>query len=107
MRDLYQKQDYGRYGDKDGRLRVCFLTDAHTTSWKSGSAVVNAKGELVGINFDRLWQGLLLIIAIIGIFVEILSWIFAIFYLYWKNMHLHLMYLTKFILNERIVLSVG
>ena len=27
MRDLYQKQDYGRYGDKDGRLRVCFLTD--------------------------------------------------------------------------------
>ena len=57
MRDLYQKQDYGRYGDKDGRLRVCFLTDAHTTSGNSGSAVVNAKGELVGINFDRLWQG--------------------------------------------------
>ena len=28
MRDLYQKQDYGRYGDKDGRLRVCFLMDA-------------------------------------------------------------------------------
>ena len=28
MRDLYQKQDYGRYDDKDGRLRVCFLMDA-------------------------------------------------------------------------------
>ena len=57
MRELYQKQDYGRYADKEGRLRVCFLTDAHTTSGNSGSAVVNAKGELVGINFDRLWQG--------------------------------------------------
>ena len=33
------------------------MTDAHTTSGNSGSAVVNAKGELVGINFDRLWQG--------------------------------------------------
>lgn len=38
---------------------VCtFLTNAHTTSGNSGSPVVNAKGELVGINFDRTWQGL-------------------------------------------------
>ena len=36
----------------------CFLTDAHTTSGSSGSPVLNAKGEVVGINFDRIWQGL-------------------------------------------------
>ncbi len=37
---------------------ICFLTNAHTTSGNSGSPVINAKGELVGLNFDRVWQGL-------------------------------------------------
>lgn len=36
---------------------VCFMTDAHTTAGNSGSPVLNARGELVGLNFDRVWQG--------------------------------------------------
>ncbi len=35
-----------------------FLTNAHTTSGNSGSPVLNSKGELIGVNFDRIWQGL-------------------------------------------------
>jgi len=36
---------------------VNFLTNVHTTSGNSGSPVLNGKGELVGLNFDRIWQG--------------------------------------------------
>jgi hypothetical protein len=57
LRDLNQKRDYGRYADKNGELVVNFLTDVHTTSGNSGSPVLNGKGEVVGLNFDRIWQG--------------------------------------------------
>lgn len=57
MRDLIEKEDYGVYASSDGKLSVNFLTDAHTTSGSSGSPVLNTRGELVGLNFDRIWQG--------------------------------------------------
>ncbi len=57
MRELNQIRDYGKYSDKSGNLPVNFLTDCHTTSGNSGSPVLNAKGELIGLNFDRIWQG--------------------------------------------------
>ncbi len=57
MRDLIEKRDYGVYACDNGKLAVNFLTDAHTTSGSSGSPVLNSKGELVGLNFDRIWQG--------------------------------------------------
>ena len=38
---------------------VCFLATNHTTGGNSGSPVLNAKGQLVGINFDRVWEGTL------------------------------------------------
>ena len=57
MQKLYQSREFGRYADHEGKLRMCFMTDIHTTSGNSGSPVVNARGELVGINFDRIWQG--------------------------------------------------
>lgn len=57
IRDLYNKKDFGRYGSKSGELFVNFLTNAHTTSGSSGSPVINSRGELVGLNFDRIWQG--------------------------------------------------
>lgn len=53
---LVQKETEG--SGKDKALPCTFLADAHTTAGNSGSPVLNAKGELVGINFDRTWQGL-------------------------------------------------
>lgn len=53
--ELHQNQDYGQYAT-DGEMRVCFLGSNHTTGGNSGSPALNARGELVGINFDRTWE---------------------------------------------------
>ncbi|MDY5969359.1 MAG: S46 family peptidase [Bacteroidales bacterium] len=57
LKELYAAKDYGRYADKDGDMPVCFLTTCHTTGGNSGSPVLNGDGQLVGINFDRCWEG--------------------------------------------------
>ena len=57
IRDLLLKREFANYATKEGKLAVNFLTNAHTTSGSSGSPVLNSKGELVGLNFDRIWQG--------------------------------------------------
>ena len=57
LKELYAKKDYGKYADKDGKLRVAFIATNHTTGGNSGSPVLNAKGELIGTNFDRAWEG--------------------------------------------------
>lgn len=54
--ELYNKKDYGRYGD-NGRLPVCFIGANHTTGGNSGSPALDRKGNLVGLNFDRVWEG--------------------------------------------------
>jgi len=59
LRDLYAAGDCGRWGAViDGRttVPVCFLATNHTTGGNSGSPVINGRGELVGINFDRTWR---------------------------------------------------
>ena len=56
VRDLYKARDYGQFRlKKKNELPVAILYDADTTGGNSGSPVMNAKGELVGVNFDRAW----------------------------------------------------
>ena len=57
LKTLYQNKDYGKYADKDGTLHVGFIATNHTTGGNSGSPVLNAEGQLVGVNFDRAWEG--------------------------------------------------
>lgn len=55
--DLYKKKDFGPYANPDGKMQVAFTASNHTTGGNSGSPVFNAKGELIGTNFDRNWEG--------------------------------------------------
>ena len=54
--DLYQAKDYGNYGVK-GKMPVCFIATNHTTGGNSGSPALDANGNLIGLNFDRVWEG--------------------------------------------------
>ena len=55
--DLYNAKDYGQYADTNGKLPVCFLGTNHTTGGNSGSPALDAHGNLIGLNFDRVWEG--------------------------------------------------
>lgn len=56
LRELYRNKDYGQYG-KNGKMPVCFIASNHTTGGNSGSPALDAYGNLVGLNFDRVWEG--------------------------------------------------
>lgn len=53
--DLNRAKDFGRYG-VNGTMPVCFTSSLHTTGGNSGSPVLNGRGELIGLNFDRSWE---------------------------------------------------
>ncbi len=57
--DLYESKDFGPYANEEGKMPVCFVATNHTTGGNSGSPVLNAKGELIGLNFDRAWDGVM------------------------------------------------
>ena len=54
--ELYNAKDYGPYGE-NGKMPVCFIGTNHTTGGNSGSPAIDAHGNLIGLNFDRVWEG--------------------------------------------------
>lgn len=55
---LYETKNYGQYADKrNGKLPICFIGTNHTTGGNSGSPAIDAHGNLIGLNFDRAWEG--------------------------------------------------
>jgi len=57
LKELYQKKDYGIYANTKGEMPVAFIATNHTTGGNSGSPILNAEGHLLGLNFDRCWEG--------------------------------------------------
>ncbi len=55
--ELHKTKDYGQYADTNGKVPVCFLGTNHTTGGNSGSPAIDAHGNLIGLNFDRVWEG--------------------------------------------------
>ena len=58
IKDLLLARDYGRWADADGTLHTCFLTNNDITGGNSGSPVLNARGDLIGLAFDGNWESM-------------------------------------------------
>ena len=58
LKELYEAKDFGRYADKNGELRVGFISNNDITGGNSGSPVMNARGELIGLAFDGNWEAM-------------------------------------------------
>ena len=56
--ELYNNKDYGDYGNDDGTLNVCFISNNDITGGNSGSPVINSKGHLIGCAFDGNWEAM-------------------------------------------------
>jgi len=55
--ELFNAKDFGRFAHPDSKsVPVCILYDMDTTGGNSGSPVLDARGQLVGVNFDRAWE---------------------------------------------------
>lgn len=58
LKKIYRNKDFGRY-EVNGSVPVCFIATNHTTGGNSGSPVLDAEGNLIGLNFDRTWEGIM------------------------------------------------
>lgn len=56
--DLLSSGDFGRYADRDGQMKVCFISNNDITGGNSGSAMFNSQGELLGLAFDGNWEAM-------------------------------------------------
>lgn len=57
LKYLYKTKDYGQYADADGKMHINLISSQHTTGGNSGSPLIDGEGRLIGINFDRNWEG--------------------------------------------------
>ena len=58
VKELYEAGDFGRWADADGTLHTCFLTNNDITGGNSGSPVLDARGNLIGLAFDGNWESM-------------------------------------------------
>ena len=58
LKEIYQNKDYGQYADRSGELVTCFLTNLDITGGNSGSPVMDADGNLIGLAFDGNWEAM-------------------------------------------------
>ena len=58
LREIYENKDYGQYANEKGELVTCFLTNLDITGGNSGSPVMDADGNLIGLAFDGNWEAM-------------------------------------------------
>ena len=58
LKEIYETRDYGQYADRSGELVTCFLTNLDITGGNSGSPVLDADGNLIGLAFDGNWEAM-------------------------------------------------
>lgn len=56
LKELHRAKDYGSYAHSTGEMRVAFISSNHTSGGNSGSPVLDGRGNLIGLNFDRTWE---------------------------------------------------
>ena len=58
LKELWKNQDFGQYAREDGKMPTCFLSNNDITGGNSGSPIMNARGELIGLAFDGNWESM-------------------------------------------------